>query len=60
MSETERFVSPYLLRRCRSLQEVLRERAERSREAKGFGPPPGALSREPVQKDADNVAPHGQ
>jgi hypothetical protein len=28
MSDTERFVSPYLLRPCRSLQEVLREQEE--------------------------------
>lgn len=37
MSNAERFVSPYLLRPCRSLQEVLREQAEWHARAEGTG-----------------------
>jgi hypothetical protein len=37
MSDKEDFVSPYLLRPCRSLQEVLREQEEQPRHGEGTG-----------------------
>ena len=60
MSDTERFVSPYLLRPCRSLQEVLCEQAERNREENRIGTPIGTASRGLACEDADEIAPHGE